>query len=109
MPDIMNMKSSVLGACAVALAVAAPAHADYPEQPVTLVIPFGAGGITDLVARRVAEKIGSELGADIVVENRPGAGGTIAARAVADSNPDGYTVLVGTVGNQIVNPLIRDV
>lgn len=104
----MKTKLSILGGCAMALALAAPARADYPEQPVTLVIPFGAGGITDLVARRVAEKIGAALGADIVIENRPGAGGTIAARAVAESDPDGYTVFVGTVGSQVVNPLIRD-
>lgn len=104
----MNMKHILFGACAAALALTGPARADYPDQPVTLVIPFGAGGITDLVTRRIAEKLAEGLGTDIVVENRPGAGGTIAARSVAEADPDGYTVFVGTVGSQVVNPLIRD-
>ncbi|MBN8188711.1 tripartite tricarboxylate transporter substrate binding protein [Salipiger thiooxidans] len=104
----MHMKFALLGACAATMALTAPARAEYPEEPVTLVIPFGAGGITDLVTRRIAEKMAAGLGTDIIVENRPGAGGTIAARSVAESDADGYTVFVGTVGSQVVNPLIRD-
>jgi tripartite-type tricarboxylate transporter receptor subunit TctC len=81
----------------IALPLAANfAHAEtYPSRPITLVVPAAAGGGNDTVARVVAEKMGKLLGQQIVVENRPGAGGSLAARQVARSDPDGYTIGIG--------------
>ena len=76
----------------------------YPSRPILLVVPFAAGGGSDIVARTVAEKMGKTLGQQIVVENRGGAGGTIAVRQVAKSAPDGYTLGLGTPGTLAVAP-----
>jgi tripartite-type tricarboxylate transporter receptor subunit TctC len=81
------------------LVTALPAHAAenmYPDRPVTLVVGFSAGGSTDVVARIVAQKASEILGKPILIENKTGAGGSIAAAYVAKSRPDGYTVLFGT-------------
>ncbi len=78
----------------------------FPTQPVRLIVPFGAGGITDLVARLLAQQLGKELGQTVIVENKAGAGGMIAAQAAQNAKADGYTVFMGTVGTQVVNPLI---
>ncbi|MDF8360211.1 Bug family tripartite tricarboxylate transporter substrate binding protein [Achromobacter anxifer] len=80
--------------------------AAYPDRPIRLVVPFGAGGITDIVARQVGKGMGDALGQSIVIENRPGAGGVIAAQVAATAPADGYTIFMGTVGTQVVNPLI---
>jgi tripartite-type tricarboxylate transporter receptor subunit TctC len=83
------------------------AHADtYPTQPIRLVVPFGAGGVTDITARVFAEGLSRELGQPVVVENRAGAGGGIAASVVAKARADGHTLLVITNGMFAVNPLI---
>ena len=81
----------------IALSLAANlAHAEtYPSRPITLLVPAAAGGGNDTVARVVAEKMGKLLGQQIVIENRPGAGGSLAARQVARSDPDGYTIGIG--------------
>ena len=77
------------------LLLARPAQAqDWPTRPITVVVPLGAGSASDMIARVVMEQVGRQLGQPIVVENRPGAGGTIGANAVAKSAPDGYTILV---------------
>lgn len=89
-----------------ALPMAAAWAQAYPTQPVRLIVPFGAGGVTDTTARVFAEGLTRELGQPVVVENRGGAGGSIAASAVAKANPDGYTLLVITNGMYAVNPLI---
>jgi tripartite-type tricarboxylate transporter receptor subunit TctC len=67
---------------------------DWPSRPITVVVPLGAGSASDLIARVTMEQVGRQLGQPVVVENRPGAGGTIGANAVAKSAPDGYTILV---------------
>jgi len=85
---------------------AALAQSGYPTRPVRLIIPFGAGGITDVVGRLVGQELGAELGQPVVIENRPGAGGGIAAQAAAAAAPDGYTLLLGTVGTQVVNRML---
>jgi tripartite-type tricarboxylate transporter receptor subunit TctC len=76
----------------------------YPTRPVTLVVPFPAGGGNDTMARLVAEKLSKALGQQVVVDNRGGGGGTIASRAVAKAAPDGYTLLLGFTGTLAINP-----
>ena len=93
-------------ALAAAMTGGAAQAAAYPERPIRLVVPFGAGGITDIVARQVGQGMGEALGQGVVVENRPGAGGVIAAQLAATAPADGYTIFMGTVGTQVVNPLI---
>lgn len=66
----------------------------YPNKPIKIVVPFGAGGVADLTARTVAQKLGDNMGQSIVIENKPGAGGVVATDAVAKSTPDGYTLLL---------------
>jgi tripartite-type tricarboxylate transporter receptor subunit TctC len=75
----------------------------YPARPVQWVVPFTAGGITDNTSRLLARKLGEQLGASVVVENRPGAGGTLGAEMVAHAAPDGYTLLYGTQGTHAAN------
>ena len=87
------------------LAATAPqAQDNYPSKPVRIVVPFSAGGPTDIVARVMAAKMGDLLGQQFVVENRTGAGGNIGADVVAKSAPDGYTLLMATVSTHAINP-----
>ncbi|MEZ5606232.1 MAG: tripartite tricarboxylate transporter substrate binding protein BugD [Burkholderiaceae bacterium] len=88
----------IAGACAL-LALAATAHAaGWPDKPVTLVVPYSAGGPTDVVARVLAVPMGQSLGQTVIVENTVGAGGTIAPARVARAKPDGYTILIHHMG-----------
>ena len=99
--------ATAIAALAVALAPAGPAAAqDFPTRPVTLVIPFAAGGSTDLVGRLIAERMAAELGQPVVVENKGGAGGNLGAAQVAKASPDGYTILMGTVATHALNPAL---
>ncbi len=83
----------------------APAHAQtWPSRAITLVIPFAPGGSTSIVGRGVADKMGELLGEKVVVDNRPGAGGTVGTKAVARSEPDGYTLLLGYTGTLAIGP-----
>lgn len=81
----------------------ASAQDAYPQQPVRLVVPFAAGGSTDLVARVVAQAMGERLGQQIVVENKGGAGGNLGATAVKQAAPDGYTILMGTIATHALS------
>jgi len=84
-----------------------PASAQtFPDRAVTLVIPFAAGGSTDLVGRLVAQKMSEGLGQQVIVDNRGGAGGNLGAAAVAKAEPDGYTILMGTVATHALNPAV---
>jgi tripartite-type tricarboxylate transporter receptor subunit TctC len=95
-----------IAALTIALGLTGGTQAAYPERTIRLIVPFGAGGITDIVARQVGKGMGDALGQTFVIENRPGAGGVIAAQVAATAAPDGYTIFMGTVGTQVVNPLI---
>jgi tripartite-type tricarboxylate transporter receptor subunit TctC len=87
------------------LATAAPAQ-DYPARPVTLIVPYAAGGGNDVMARIVAEKMSRALGQQIVIENKGGAGGSIATRQIAKAAPDGYTLGLGGTGTLAINPTL---
>ena len=93
------------GAVSGALAQSDPA-AGYPKQPLKLVIGFAPGGGNDLMGRVVAQKLSERMGQPAVVENKPGAGGIIAAEAVARAAPDGYTLLVAPIGTLVGNPAV---
>jgi tripartite-type tricarboxylate transporter receptor subunit TctC len=94
----------------VALIAASPARAqaqDYPNRPVTLVVPYAAGGGLDVLARMLAQKLTERLGKPFVVDNRPGAGTVIGANSVAKAAPDGYTILLGTSSAFAINPTLH--
>lgn len=99
----------VLVGTTLAINLVGTAHAseNWPTRPITLVVPFGAGGITDVTARTVAKLLQEELGQPVVVDNKPGAGGNIAAGSVARAKADGHTLMVMTNGMVAVNPLIN--
>ncbi len=90
-------------AAALALVAGVPAHAEYPDRPIHLVVPFPAGGGADVLARTIMPRVARELGTTIVIDNRPGAGGNVGAEFVARSAPDGYTLLYGTNGTHAIN------
>lgn len=92
-----------LGAAVMA---GSPAHAQYPERPITLVVPFAPGGGSDTLSRLIAQKISEQKGVSVVVENRPGGNTTIAARHVARAKPDGYTVLTAIDATMVFNPVL---
>jgi tripartite-type tricarboxylate transporter receptor subunit TctC len=79
----------------------------YPSKPIRIIVPFTAGSATDIMARTIGEKLTAEWGQPVIVENRPGAGGTIGAAQVAKAPPDGYTLLVVATGH-VVNPVLYD-
>lgn len=89
-----------------ALGATGTALAEFPERQITLVIPFAAGGSTDVVGRIVADKMSAALGQQVIVQNVGGAGGSLGAQQVAKADPDGYTILMGTVATHALNPLI---
>jgi tripartite-type tricarboxylate transporter receptor subunit TctC len=97
---VTTLAIAFLGAAALANAQ------DYPSRPITLIVPYAAGGGNDLMARTAAEKMSKTLGAQIVIENRGGAGGSIATRQIAKADPDGYTLGLGGTGTLAINPTL---
>jgi tripartite-type tricarboxylate transporter receptor subunit TctC len=106
--QISKRSAAALGACLAIAATTAPALAQqsYPNKPIRMVCPFPPGGTTDLVARLVAQKFSEAWGQQVVVDNRPGAGGVIGTEMVAQAAPDGYSILLGSITTHAVNPAL---
>jgi tripartite-type tricarboxylate transporter receptor subunit TctC len=103
-PHCLTRRDALLSLGAAAGALALPAWAQtYPDRPVRLVVPFGAGTTTDIISRVVGEGLHKELGQSIVVDNRAGAGGTVGSNQVAKGAADGYQLVMGTVGTHAIN------
>ncbi|MBP0621073.1 tripartite tricarboxylate transporter substrate binding protein [Cupriavidus consociatus] len=114
MPSVSRIRRGVLAALAAGAVLANPAAisttfaADsWPAKPITLVVPFASGGTTDILARTVGLKLGEALQQPVVIDNRPGAGGTIGAANVARAQPDGYTFLLATVAHTMAPAIYK--
>lgn len=109
--DPIRRRGTLAASVAIALALALPGAAiaqdKYPSRDITLVLPFGPGGIADITARVVADSLGKKLGRQIVIMNQPGAGGATAARAALNAEPDGYTLALFSNGTAISVPLFK--
>ncbi len=99
----MKIVLSLFAGCVALLASIGAEAQPYPNRPVRVIVPFAAGGTTDIFARFVADKLSQSLGQQFIIENRGGAGGNIGADAVAKAPPDGYTLVMGTVGTHAIN------
>ena len=100
------LKSTAIGILAMAMAFGATAQGAFPSQNITIVLPFGPGSGTDIVTRLIGQKLGESLGKTVIVDNKPGANGSIAADYVARAKPDGYTLLMGTNSTHGANPAL---
>src|SRR3954465_8169398 len=96
------LKFAASAAALPALPRTASAQAPYPSKPITIIVPYAAGGPTDTIARILAERLRVSLGQTVIIENTTGAGGTIAVARVARSTPDGYTIGIGQNGPHVV-------
>lgn len=103
MTPFKTMITALMVLAAVATDAAAQA---YPNKPIRLIVPYAAGGATDLMARSIAQKLGTGLGVQVIVDNRGGAGGNIAAEMAAKAPPDGYTLFFGATGQLVINPVL---
>lgn len=83
---------------------AAQAQPAFPSKPLSIIVPFAAGGATDILARIVGQALSTEIGQSVIIENRPGAGGNIGGQLAAKANPDGHTLFMGAVGTHAINP-----
>jgi tripartite-type tricarboxylate transporter receptor subunit TctC len=101
-------RRTLLAAAATLAAALARAQAKYPDKPIRLIVPFGPGGLADVTARVVGERMGQALGQQVVIVNQPGAGGVAAARAALGSAADGYTLVLFTNGTAISVPLVKE-
>lgn len=104
--SLQRLGALTLTTLCAALPLGVQASDNYPSKPIKLIVPFAAGGSTDIVARVLAEGMRSTLGQPVVVDNRGGAGGLIGTEAVAQAQPDGYTVGMATVSTMTINPLL---
>lgn len=102
-----KLKFMAACACAIGLTLGLPAHArPYPDRSVKLVVPYAAGGAVDMMGRVIAKEMQALTGQAYVIENKGGAGGAIAAAAVAHAVPDGYTILIGATGPNVIGPAV---
>jgi tripartite-type tricarboxylate transporter receptor subunit TctC len=101
-------RAVALGAIAVCLLLGVPAQAQdrYPSRPIKLLVPFPAGGPVDVMGRLVAQHLSTTLGQQVIIENRPGAGATLAGKAAATAEPDGYTLMVGSAATYAIGPTL---
>lgn len=97
---LKTLAAATLAVASMGSALAADA---YPDKPLTMIVPFSAGGTTDILARIVGQALGQELGQTIIIENKPGAGGNIGAQQASRAKADGYTLFMGTVGTHAIN------
>ncbi len=107
---LQSIRRLVLGAAVCLLAAADPALAQpapWPSRPITIVVPFGAGSVTDQLARIVGQNLSESLGQPVVIENKAGADGNIGAAYVAGATPDGYTLLMGAASTNAINPSLH--
>src|SRR5262245_51745379 len=105
-------RAAALAAIALCLAARTPTFAQdrnqdrYPSRPIRLLVPFPAGGPVDVMGRLVAQHLSGALGQQVIIDNRPGAGATIAGKAAATADPDGYTLLVGSAATHAIGPTL---
>ncbi|MEO8527011.1 MAG: tripartite tricarboxylate transporter substrate-binding protein, partial [Caldimonas sp.] len=101
----MNISRRICIAAAAGAFLAGPALAQdkWPSKPITYIVPFPAGGTTDILARLIAQKLGTVLGTTIIVDNKGGAGGSVGSEIAARAAPDGYTILGGTISSHAIN------
>jgi tripartite-type tricarboxylate transporter receptor subunit TctC len=99
-------RAFLLAAVLIAIAGAAQAQEKYPTRPIKLLVPFPAGGPVDVMGRLIGQRLSTTLGQQVIIENRPGAGSTLAARAAATAEPDGYTLLVGSAASLAIGPAL---
>ncbi|SJZ39128.1 Tripartite-type tricarboxylate transporter, receptor component TctC [Enhydrobacter aerosaccus] len=109
MTRFSTVLSGIAAVVALVLGVAAQAQSAYPNRPITLVVPYPPGGSADILARTVGAELGKRLGQPVVIDNRGGAGTAIGTKVVASAAPDGYTLLLGTVSSQAINPAMNKV
>jgi tripartite-type tricarboxylate transporter receptor subunit TctC len=102
----IHVTRSIWAAAFVLLFISVAAAQPYPSRPITLIVPFAAGGPADFLGRLIGQRMGEDLGQQIVVDNRPGANTIIGAQAVAKAKPDGYTLLMAIDGTLVMNPFL---
>lgn len=108
MSDRRNLLFAMAAGFFLSVSTAQPVHSQpYPSRPITVIVPFGAGGATDVIMRTVGEQMGRILGRPIVIENVPGAGGAVGAMRAMRAPPDGYTILLGHIGTHAVAPATK--
>jgi len=103
----MSLRFAAAVSAALVLAASAPAalaQAGYPNKPIRLIVAFPAGGSTDIIGRLVGQRLSQSLGQQVIIDNRGGAGGTIGTEIAAKSNPDGYTLTMGTTSTHVIAP-----
>jgi tripartite-type tricarboxylate transporter receptor subunit TctC len=98
---------AALSASAMVLLIASAAAQTFPSKPIRIVVPFGAGGVADLTARTVAQKMSESMGQSVIIDNKPGAGGVVAGEAVAKAEPDGHTLLLMSNGTAVSAGLFK--
>ena len=99
------LAAGILAVVTVASSVAR-AQDKYPSRPIRLIVPFPAGGAVDVMGRLIGQKLSTSLGQQVIIDNRPGAGSTLAGRAAATAEPDGYTLLVGSAATMAIGPAL---